>query len=195
MARPTKEFQMKNTSHAVAVFADHAAAERAVKKLGTEGFAMTDLSIIGKGYHTDEKVVGFYNTGDRIRFWGSRGALWGGLWGLFLGGMVLTIPVMGHIVVLGYLATTAVSMLEGAAVLGGLSALGAALYGMGIPADSVVAYETALEADSFLVMARGSEVDMARARNILHAETPRQVDLHAPAEEPLVHETALDGAL
>ena len=175
---------MKNTNHAVAVFPDHAAAERAVKTLGKEGFALTDLSIVGKGYHTDETVTGFYNLGDRVRFWGSRGALWGGLWGWFLGGVVLTVPVMGHVVVLGYLAAAAVSAIEGAAVLGGLSALGAALYGMGIPKDSVLAYESALEADSFLVMARGSQSETERARMILHAQIPAQVDLHPTSAEP-----------
>ncbi len=185
---------MKNTSHAIAVFHDHASAEQAIKTLGEEGFPMTNLSIIGKGYHTDEKVVGFYNLGDRVRFWGSRGAIWGGLWGLFLGGMVLTIPVIGHVIVLGYLATVAVSAVEGAAVLGGLSALGAALYSLGIPQDSVVAYESAIEADNFLVMARGSEADMVRARTTLHAAKPTRVDLHGTAQAALPLETALDGA-
>ena len=103
---------------------------------------MKDLSLVGKGYHTDEKVVGFYNSGDRIKFWGSRGAFWGGFWGLFFGGMFLTIPVVGHVIVLGYLALAGVSALEGAVVVGGLSALGAALYGIGIPKDSVIQYET-----------------------------------------------------
>jgi hypothetical protein len=43
---------------------------------------MKNLSVVGKGYHTEEKVIGFYNVGDRVKFWGSRGAFWGGLWGL-----------------------------------------------------------------------------------------------------------------
>ena len=50
---------MENTDTVVAVFADHAAAETAVKKLTAAGFEMKNLSVVGKGYHTDEKVVGF----------------------------------------------------------------------------------------------------------------------------------------
>jgi hypothetical protein len=42
---------------------------------------MKHLSVVGKGYHSEEKVVGFYNIGDRIKFWGTRGAFWGGFWG------------------------------------------------------------------------------------------------------------------
>ena len=100
---------------------------------------MKHLSVVGKGYHTDEKVVGFYNIGDRIKFWGTRGAFWGGFWGLFFGGLFMTVPLVGHVVVLGYLATVAVSAIENAILVGGLSALGAAIYSIGVPKDSVLA--------------------------------------------------------
>ncbi len=183
---------MKHASHAIAVFPDHPAAEAAVKKLAEAGIAMTDISIIGKGYHTDEKVTGFYNIEDRVRFWGTRGAFWGGLWGLFMGGMVLTVPIMGHIVVLGYLATTAISMVEGAALLGSLSALGAALYSLGVPKDSVISYESAIEADSFLVMVRGSQAETDRAHALLSKGAASKVDLHAHA--PLALQMAEDAA-
>ena len=48
----------------VAVYGDHNSAEVAVKKLIASGFETKNLSVVGKGYHTDEKVVGFYNTSD-----------------------------------------------------------------------------------------------------------------------------------
>src|SRR5271157_4599274 len=57
-----KEDRMENVDTAIAVFADHQAAEAAVKKLAEARFEMKNLSIVGQGYHTDEKVVGFYNT-------------------------------------------------------------------------------------------------------------------------------------
>src|ERR1700691_2305337 len=122
---------METTDSVIAVFVDHQAAEAAVKQLTDAGFEMKHLSVVGKGYHTDEKVVGFYNTGDRIKFWGSRGAFWGGFWGLFFGGLFITIPLVGHVVVLGYLAAAAISGIENAVVVGGLSALGAAIYSIG----------------------------------------------------------------
>jgi hypothetical protein len=181
-----KEDHMEKIDSVVAVFADHNAAEAAVKKLAATGFEMKNLSVVGKGYHTDEKVVGFYNTGDRIKFWGSRGAFWGGFWGLFFGGLFMTVPVVGHVVVLGYLAAMAISALETAAVVGGVSALAAALYGIGIPKNSVIEYETAVKADDFLVMAHGSAADMARAKTILGAADAKRVDAYAgvKAAEP-----------
>ena len=159
-----KEDQMDKTDTVIAVFEDHNAAETAVKELAAAGFEMKNLSVVGKGYHTDEKVVGFYNEGDRIKFWGTRGAFWGGLWGWFFGGLFMTIPVVGHVVVLGYLATMAISAVETAIVIGGLSALGAALYSIGVPKDSVIQYEAALKADNFLVMAHGPAEEIARAK-------------------------------
>jgi len=170
---------VEKTDTVIAVFADHQAAEAAVKKLTAAGFEMKSLSVVGKGYHSEEKVIGFYSAGDRIRFWGTRGAFWGGFWGLFLGGLFMTVPVVGHIVVLGYLATVAFSGIETAIVVGGLSALGAALYGIGVPKDSVIEYESALKADSFLVMAHGTAAEMARAQAILGTAKPSRLDLHA----------------
>ena len=76
----------------------------------------------------------------------------------------MTIPVVGHVIVLGYLAAMAVSAVESAVLVGGLSALGAALYSVGIPRDSVIAYEAAVKADGFLVMAHGSAEEMAAKR-------------------------------
>jgi hypothetical protein len=117
----------------IAVYLEHNAAEDAIKKLAASGFEMKNLSVAGKGYHSEEKVVGFYNMGDRVKFWGSRGAFWGGFWSLFLGGLFMTIPVIGHVVVLGYLASVAAAGIENAVVVGGLSALGATLYSLGMP--------------------------------------------------------------
>ena len=175
---------MENTDTAIAVFADHPAAEAAIKKLNVAGFDMKNLSVVGKGYHTDEKVVGFYNTGDRIKFWGTRGAFWGAFWGLFLGGLFVTVPVVGQVVVLGYLAAIVIGAIENAVVVGGVSAIAAALYSIGIPKDSVIQYETALKTDNFLVMAHGSAAEVDRARTILGTVNPTRLDVHAAAVRP-----------
>jgi len=170
---------MEQLDTTIAVFPDHQTAEAAVKKLAASEFEMKNLSVVGKGYHTDEKVIGFYNIGDRVKFWGTRGAFWGSLWSLFFGGLFMTIPIVGHVVVLGYLAAVAISAVETAMVVGGLSALGAALYSIGVPKDSVIQYEAALKADSFLVMAHGTPEEITRARAILGAVNPSHLDVHA----------------
>jgi hypothetical protein len=115
-----------------------------------------------------------------------RRAFWGGFWGLFFGGIFMTIPFVGHVVVLGYLATILVAGLENAVVVGGLSALGAALYSLGIPRDSVLQYETDLKADSFLVMARRPTAEVERAKTLLATTKPMRLNVHQAAEAVVV---------
>ncbi|NKC33613.1 general stress protein [Falsiroseomonas selenitidurans] len=184
---------MDKADTVVAVFNDHVEAETAVKQLADAGFVMQQLSVVGKGYHTEEKVVGFYNTGDRIRFWGTRGAVWGGLWGLFFGGLFVTIPLTGPLVMLGAVAAAAIMAIENALVVGGLSALGAALFSLGIPKNSVLEYEAAVKADGFLVMAHGTAEQAARAKAILGTVKPARLDLHG-VKEPVTPEVIALGA-
>jgi hypothetical protein len=185
-----KDSDMSSSFTAIAVFDEHPRAEAAIVQLGKAGFEMKDLSIVGKGYHTDEKVVGFYSNGDRVKFWGKQGAFWGGLWGLFFGGLFIAIPVLGQVVVLGTLAAAVLAAVEGAVVVGGASALAAALYGLGIKKDSVVQYEVDITADNFLVMAHGSEAEMNRAKDILDGTNPTRVDIYSAEEmrEPALAE-------
>jgi hypothetical protein len=174
---------MNHDSAVIAVFATHAAAETAVKALAGSGFAFDHISVVGKGFHSEEKVVGFYNIGDRVKFWGSRGAFWGGLWGLFFGGLFLTIPVVGHVVILGYLATIIIGAVENAIVVGGLSAIGAALFSIGVPKDSVLRYETDMQADHFLVIAHGTVEETSGARRILTDSHPIRIETHAAEDQ------------
>ena len=107
----------------------------------------------------------------------------------------MTIPIVGHIVVLGYLAATVLSGVETAVVVGGMSALGAAIYSMGVTKDSVIQYETALKADNFLVMVRGPTQEIARAKTLLDTLNPTRLDVHtgveaADAADHLVHASA-----
>ena len=95
-----------NPSNSVAaVFSQHSGAENAVKELKDGGFDVKKLSIIGSDYHSEENVVGFYNTGDRMMYWGKTGAFWGGLWGLLFGSAFLLIPGLGPIIAAGPIVT------------------------------------------------------------------------------------------
>jgi len=63
-------------------------------------------------------------------------------------------------------------------VVGGLSALGAALFSVGIPKDSIVSYETALKADKFLLIAHGTADEVIRGRDIIATTNPLEVNTH-----------------
>ena len=171
---------MNNQNAVVAIYGTHVEAEEAVKKLQQGGIDMKGLSIIGKGTHTDEHAVGYYNTGDRMKYWGKAGAFWGGFWGLLFGSAFFVIPGIGPLLVAGPLVAWIVGALEGAVVVGGLSAVGAGLYSIGIPKDSVIQYEMDLKTDKYLLMVHGTAAEVVKARDIIESTRPIRVKMHSP---------------
>jgi uncharacterized membrane protein len=172
---------MKMDNAIVAIYKSHADAETAVKELQHSGFDLRQLSIVGRDYHTDEHVTGYYNAGDRMKYWGKAGAFWGGIWGLLFGSAFFFIPGIGPLVVAGPIVSWIIGALEGAVIVGGLSALGAALFSIGIPKDSILRYERAIKADKFLLIAHGSAEEMAHAREIIGNSHAEEVEHHQGA--------------
>ena len=170
---------MSDQNAVIGIFNTHTEAETSIKELQRAGFDMKKLSIVGKDYHPEEHVVGYYNAGDRMLFWGKQGAFWGGFWGLLFGSALFVIPGVGPLVVFGPLVGWIVGALEGAVVIGGLSALGAALFSIGIPNDSIVRYETAITSNKFLVIAHGTAGQVAQAKSILETAGAAQTDVHS----------------
>ena len=158
---------MNTTNSVVAIYDTHEQAEHAVKELQQAGVDMKSLSIAARDTHTDEHVVGYYNAGDRMKYWGKVGAFWGGFWGLLFGSALFAIPGIGPILVAGPLVAWIVAGLEGAAVVGGVSAVGAGLVSIGIPKDSVLKYDVALKTDKFLLVVHGTAGDVNKAKDII----------------------------
>ncbi len=169
---------MKNNHNCIAVFNSHTDAEQAIKDLQKSGFDMKKLSLVGKGYHSNEHPVGYYNTGDRVMFWGKWGAFWGGLWGMLFGSAFFWIPGIGPLAIAGPLVSTIVGGVEGAAAVGGLNALGAALYSIGIPKDSIIKYEESLKADKFLLLVHGTQEEVAHAQDVLNTMKDIEMEIH-----------------
>jgi len=71
-----------------------------------------------------------------------------------------------------------VAGLEDAVEVGALGALGAGLFSIGIPKDSIVKYEEALKSDQFLVLAHGTAEEVATARKIIENTHPLYCTLH-----------------
>jgi hypothetical protein len=113
-----------------------------------------------------------------MKYWGKLGAFWGGLWGMLFGAAFFAIPGIGPVLVAGPLVAWIVGALEGAVVVGGLGAIGAGLYSIGISKDSVVKYETAIKSDKFLVLAHGTADEVAKAKNIMQTTRPVEIGVH-----------------
>ena len=149
------------------VFETRAEAENAIQLLSRSDFDMKKLSLVGKGYHTEEHPVGFYTAGDKIKSWGKTGAFWGGIWGLLLAPAVFFLPGVGLVAMAGPFVAALVGALEGAVVVGSLSVLGAALSQMGVPENQAIKYEAALKVDKYVLLVHGSPEDQAQARSVL----------------------------
>lgn len=167
----------------VAVYNQHSAAENAIKELKDGGFDIKKLAVVGRDYQTEEDVVGFYNTGDRMKYWGKWGAFWGGLWGMLAGAAFLIVPGIGPVVAAGSIVDWIIAALEGAVVVGGVSALGAGLFSLGIPKNSVVKYETSIKAGKFVLVAHGTAEEAAKARDLLKTSGAEQIDTYEPSTE------------
>jgi hypothetical protein len=80
----------------VFVFNTHVEADEAIQSLSRAGIDVKKLSLVGKGYHSEERPVGFYTTGDKVRTWGGIGAFWGGIWGPLLAPAVFFVAGIGR---------------------------------------------------------------------------------------------------
>ena len=183
-----KRNRMNKDNSIVAIYPSHTAAEAAVKELQESGFDMKKLSIVGRDYHTDEHVVGYYNTGERMKKWGGIGAFWGWIWACLFGSAFFFIPGIGPLLVAGPLVGWIVGALETAVVVGGVSAIGAGLVSLGIPKNSIVLYETALKADKFVLIAHGACDEITKAKDILSSTMPDSLDHHQQANKEMALE-------
>jgi hypothetical protein len=169
-------------SSVVAVYPDHPSAEHAVRQLHHEGFALADLSIVGRDFQTSEEPIGFVSAGDYATAGAKTGACFGGLFGLVVGAAFLVLPSVGPIVVAGPLSAALVAAIEGALAGTALGSLAGALVGWGVPRDRALKYETQVKGGKFLVIVRANREVAARARNILAPQSPDQIDVYKHAD-------------
>ena len=151
------------------VFNTHSEAEDAIQTLNRAGFDVKKLSLVGKGYHSEEHPLGFYTAGDRIKTWGGIGAFWGSIWGLLLAPAVFVLPGVGLVAMAGPVVSALVGAAEGAVLGGGVSVLGAALTQIGMPKEQVIKYESALKADKYVLTIHGNAEDVDKARSVLES--------------------------
>ncbi len=164
------------SSAVIAAYNSHVQVESAVKELQNSGFDMNKLSIVGNDHHTEEHLVGYYNDGNR--HWGKLAIFWNGL---LFGAVFFAVPDRGPVLVAGPLASWIIAALEGTAVVGGVSAIGAGLCSIGIPKDRVLKYETTLKASQFLLLAHGTAEEVAKARGVLARTNPVEMSMHPGA--------------
>ncbi len=167
-------------SSVVAVYPDHIAAERAVRQLHVAGFALDELSIVGRGSEVTEEPCGFVSRADYVKAGAESGSLFGGLFGLCLGAGFLALPGIGLVVVAGPIAAALLAGLEGALAGTALGSLAGALVGWGVPKDRAIEYENHVKGGKFVVVIRSTPEVVARAHSLLAAQGPDHINVYEP---------------
>lgn len=151
----------------IAEFASHARVEQMVRRLERNGFPLDRLTIIGAGYHSEERPIGYYRMRDRMRTWGTSGLIWGGVWGLLFGALFFWAPLMQPASLLQPFAQLLLDGVEGALLLGVLAALCAALLSLLLPRRKVLRFASEIRADCFQLVVQGTPQEVGRARSLL----------------------------
>jgi hypothetical protein len=91
---------------------------------------------------------------------------------------MFAIPGLGPILVAGPLVAWIVGALEGAVVVGGVSAIGAGLFSIGVPKDSVIKYDIALKTDKYLLVVHGTPEAVETAKKVIEGTEPWSYTVH-----------------
>src|SRR5262249_33106207 len=172
---------MATESTTVAGYTNIDDVEQAVQKLAEGGFPVTQVSILARDFSTEKKVHGFVTPCDVAKSAASTGAWVGGLFGLLVGAAFLWLPGVGPLVVAGSLSAAVLGGVQGAVTGAAVAGVLGWLSGLGIDKQHILKYEEIVKAGKFLLVAHGTPEDTAKARKILEATSPAELNSHAAA--------------
>jgi hypothetical protein len=147
----------------------HTPAEKAIAQLERLGFEVKDLSVFRKACLDEDEVVGLYTAGEHLLARGGSSAFWERMWGLLGDGGLFLVPGIGPVVLAGPFIHTLVATVENGPIVDGLTALGAAIYGLGIPRIRILHYKVLFMAGECAVLAFGSSELVRKAKTSLAA--------------------------
>lgn len=162
----------------IAVYGSMEAAERAIKEVIEKGFPAKQLSIVAQNLKTEEKVHGFVTTSDVAKAGAGTGAWAGGIFGLLLGAGFFLVPGFGPLMAAGSLASMLFVGAEGATFGAAGGGILGALAGLGVSHRHIIRYENRLVAGKYLVIAHGSDDDVAKAKGLLQETKPEELEEH-----------------
>jgi hypothetical protein len=158
-------------------------AEDAVRSLDRAGFPIRHVSILARDLTSERQVNGFVTVGDVATEGAGTGAWLGGLFGLLVGAAFIWVPGFGPLIVAGPLVAAIVGGVEGAVVGAAGGGLLGALVGWGVSRDNVLKYEERLRGGQYLVVAHGTDDEVARAGEVLRATTVTDLRRHQAQDE------------
>jgi len=155
----------------VTICRSHVEAEAAIRNLHLRRFDMKSVSVAALQGHSEREVAGCYWGGKTFRYRGYLGAFWEGLWEMLDGFGFFWMPGLGWVLIAGPFAGWVVATLDNSSIFSGLSAVGSAIYSIGMPWDDVVKYEAGIKAGGLLLTVHGSETVVETARQLFDHPT------------------------
>lgn len=166
----------------VAIYPDEEQAKAVVQGLIDNNYQMDLISVLGRVHPMGDDTLGIYtlNANERMKAWGKKGVVWGGLWGLLAGAAgFFLVPGIGAVAAAGYM----VEAIAGGAIVGGgalagaaaLSQVAIAFHRAGIPEEKIHALHQAITDGKYVVMLRGAESEVPRWRPVLEASRPLEI--------------------
>ncbi|MET0064878.1 MAG: general stress protein [Candidatus Thiodiazotropha sp.] len=151
----------------IGVFDTHAQAEATIVRLQQQGFPVDALTLVGKGYHSEERPLGIYTLADRVKAWGGTGLVIGALWGLLFGAAFFWFPDISPLGLSNPLPDLLAASAEGALAVGLLTGLVATLISLLLPNPPLLRYQGTLKAERFLLMTSGDAMLTETARRLM----------------------------
>ena len=148
--------------------------ETALQSLQAQGFGLTNVSVVGRDLSSDREVVGIYQVGGVCKYRGPLGAFWEGLWESLENCGVFWTPGSGWILIAGPFTKIFVAS-QNSSVFSGLTAIGSALYSLGIPLGEVLEYEAGLRGTQLLLIVHGAPTMVETARQLLKPKFKQSV--------------------
>lgn len=162
---------METRNVTAGVFSTHESAEEAIVALMESGIGIGQISFAGRDCSLGEHVSGYFVSGERMHVRGKLERFWKSLYDRFSLSASYFVPGIGQVMLYGPLVEWVNRALDRGQVVGGLSAVGAALFGIGLPKECIVRYEEALRSGRFLVVAHGTADEAGLAREILNRKS------------------------
>jgi len=166
----------------VGVYESLAQAEEAVHALDRAGFPVKHVSIVTQHLARDQTMhVSITPGAASIPRDAAAGARVGGLVSLLVGVAFLWAPGFGPLLVLGHLASLLLLGAEGALVGAAAGSFFGTLADWGMTEDHMRDYAQQVQGGKHLVMAYGTDEDVARAHAILQGTPAGALRVHADA--------------
>lgn len=160
----------------VGTFANHEAAEQAIRLLQQHGFAADQLALVAQDFQGRPELREAVSHDDKTHTKAAIGAGTGGLLGLVAGAALLTVPGIGFFA----LPATMAAAMTGS-IVGGLVG---AMSGWGIPEEQAEHYQSLVKQGHLVLTVFGNPKSLAEAKLLLEDETA--------AEEVALHQRATD---